>query len=155
MVRTTYDTCTHICTYTSSTVFQHSGAKIKSNSSKFILYNTCAVDMFWQSWTFVCLFSAPPGGEVWEANMEETGGGCGGPRRRQQLCSGPDNSKRAPWCVTIATLPYSISTSLVLDHVKCPSMSYTHSCDSLEAMCMSHPWSPFVPSHPNASPPPW
>ena len=25
----------------------------------------------WQSWTFVCLFSAPPGGEVWEANMAE------------------------------------------------------------------------------------
>ena len=59
-----------------------------------------------------------PGGEVWEADMEETGGGCGGPRRRQQLCSGPDNSKRAPWCVTIATLPYSISTSLVLDRVE-------------------------------------
>ena len=70
-------------------------------------------------------FSATPGGEVWEANMEETGGGCGGPRRRQQLCSGPDNSKRAPWCVTIATLPYSISTSLVLDHVEDMSMSYS------------------------------
>ena len=64
--------------------------------------------------TFVCLFATPPGGEVWEADMEETGGGCGGPRRRQQLCSGPDNSKRAPWCVTIAILhvPSSLSTSL-------------------------------------------
>ena len=88
--------------------------------------------------TFVCLFSVPPGGQVWEANMEETGGGCGGPRWWQQLCFGPDNSKRAPWCVAIATPPYSISTSLVLDHVKSPGMSYTHSCYSLEAMCMSH-----------------
>ena len=28
---------------------------------------------------FVWLFSAAPGGEVWEANMEETCGGCGRP----------------------------------------------------------------------------
>ena len=32
-----------------------------------------------------CLFSAPPGGEVWEADMEETGGGCGGPRGGSNL----------------------------------------------------------------------
>ena len=108
-------TCTHIHTYASSTMSQHSGAETKSIPSKFhIVQYMCSGHVV----TFVCLFSAPPGGEVWEANMEETGEGCGGPRRRWQLCSGPGNSKRALWCVTIATLPYSISTSLVLDHVK-------------------------------------
>ena len=41
------------------------------------------------------------GGEVWEADMEKTGGGCGGPRGGQQLCSGSDNSSRTPWCVCV------------------------------------------------------
>ena len=76
------------------------------------------VDMLWYSWTFACLFSAPPGGEVWEADTEETGGGCGGPRWRQRLCSGPENSKREPRCVTITINPTLLHFHLVPDHVE-------------------------------------
>ena len=32
--------------------------------------------MQWTSCDSPDIISAPPGGEVWEANMEETGGGC-------------------------------------------------------------------------------
>ena len=67
----------------------------------------------------MCLFAAPPGGEVWEADMEETvedhvGGGGGGGGGGQQPCSCPDSSKRASWWVTITIPPYSISTRVLV-----------------------------------------
>ena len=70
--------------------------------------------VLWQSWTTCsCMFSAPPGGEVRETNMEETGGGCGRPRGWKQPCSGPEDSKRSPWCVTLANSHY---TSMICTH---------------------------------------
>ena len=52
------------------------------------------VDSKSTSSSFFFFFFPPssPVGEVWEANMEQTGGGCEGPCGRQQLCSGPENS---------------------------------------------------------------
>jgi len=38
-----------------------------------------------------------PGGEVWEAYMEKTGGGYEEPCGGVQLCSSPENSRRTPW----------------------------------------------------------
>ena len=58
------------------------------------------------------------GGEVWEANMEKVGGGCGGPCGGQQPCSGPSNSSRTPWCVCSSRTPWCVCS-----HIQTPAYS--------------------------------
>ena len=81
-----------------------------------------------RKWYTVCVsvLLLLSGGEVWEADMEKVGGGCGGPRGGQQPCSGPGNSSRTPWCVCACSHILGNHQS----STQHPGMSCT--CDSCE-----------------------
>lgn len=63
--------------------------------------NVCTTLILYLNTYYVTVVCPSPlisqGGEVKEANLENAGGGCGGLCRRQQPCSGPNNSRRSPW----------------------------------------------------------
>ena len=82
-----------------------SGFAEKLISVLFSFFSSGSGRVYIMPYTCMCLYSAPilPGGEVWEADMEKTGGGCGGPRGGQQPCSGTGNSSRTPGCVYVCS----------------------------------------------------
>ena len=54
-----------------------------------------------------------PGWEIWKANLEKTGGSRKGWRGRQQLSSGPEDSRGTPWWVFMSLVPGQRELSIV------------------------------------------
>ena len=99
-----------------------------------------------------CLLSVTPGGEIWKANMEGTGEGCGGfgASRKQQPWSGPEDSKRSPWCVTLANPPCQHELHTLLWNLKTwiiDKLDVCYGIRNVELQLIVPPLSAFVYLH--------